>query len=65
MTKELLQQKMKEVKDKMQNDFIDDLFDRVQNLCEKAIKKDYEPTEHERIIFNQIRIIITNMQDWF
>ena len=31
----------------------------------KANSKDYKPTNHERFIFNEIKIIIDNMSKWF
>ena len=61
MTREELQKKMKETQDKMQNDFIDKLYDEIEYLLEKFNRKDYEPTEHEREVFNKIHIIINNI----
>lgn len=60
-----LQSEMKKTSDKMQNDFIDKLKNDIDWLCEKSNKRDYEPTEHERNIFNQIVTIINNMRKWF
>ena len=43
----------------------DKVYDEISYLCEKAISKDYEPTNHERFIFNEIKNIIDNMSKWF
>lgn len=65
MDLQALQAEMKKTSDKMQNDFIDKLKNDVEWFCEKANKKDYQPTEHERIMFNEISNIIDNMKKWF
>lgn len=65
MTIEELKKRMKETTDKMQNDFIDKIYDEIEHLNEKANRKDYEPTEHEREVFGKIATIITNMMKWF
>ena len=51
--------------EKIQNEFIDSIADRVEFLLEKANRKGYEPTDHEREQFRKIATIITNMQSWF
>lgn len=56
--------RQKELKDKMQNEFIDKLLDDVEFFLEKANRKDYELTEHEKIVFNKIYTIINNMNKW-
>ena len=60
-----MQLELKRVNDKTQNDFINKLKNDIDWLCEKANQKGYEPTEHERVIFNEISIIIDNMKKWF
>ena len=55
----------KELNDKIQNEFIDGLVDKVEILLERANKKGYEPTEHERECFSRIYKIIVNMNQWF
>lgn len=65
MTIKELQRQMKETKDKMQNEFIDKIYDSIEHLSNKANKKDYEPTQHEREVFNKINTIISNMMKWF
>lgn len=65
MTKEELQQAIRKNQETMQDQFIDKIYDEISYLCEKANSKNYEPTEHERIIFNEIKTIIDNMSKWF
>lgn len=52
-------------KDKLQNEFIDRVFDMVEHLCEKTNKKDYVATDYEREVFKKIYTIIINMNNWF
>ena len=56
---------LKELKEKSQNEFIDKLKNDVEWLCEKANKKEYQATEHEKQVFNSIRTIINDMNNWF
>lgn len=56
---------MRKLKDKRQNDFIDKLNGDIDWLIEKAMKKEYQPTEYERTIFNNIRQKLENMNKWF
>lgn len=65
MTKEELKQAIRKNQETMQDQFIDKIFNDISYLCEKANSKTYEPTNHERIIFNEIKIIIHNMSKWF
>jgi len=62
--KEILDE-LKKIREEIQNDFIDNLLSNVKWLQEKAIVKSYEPTQHERDVFNEIRQIINNMNNWF
>lgn len=64
-TVEEMQKAINEIKEKQQNEFIDKLGEMVDLLCEKANKKDYEPTQYEKEIFNHIYIVISNMNSWF
>ena len=65
MTKEELQQAIRKNQEKMQDDYIDKVYDEISYLCEKANLKSYEPTTHERFIFNKIKNIIDDMSKWF
>lgn len=65
LSKDDLLNEMRALKDKQQNDFIDKLNGDIDWLIEKAMKKDYQPTEYERIIFNSIRQKLENMNMWF
>lgn len=65
MTKEELQKRMKEHQEQMQNEFIDKLLEQVEWLNEKANRKDYETTAHEKVVLNKICSIINNMKTWF
>ncbi len=65
MTKEELQQAIRRNQEKMQDDYIDKIYDEISYLCEKANSKSYETTTHERIIFNEIKNIIDDMSKWF
>ena len=47
-TKEQLEQQMKELKEKMQNEAIDKVYDLVEHLHEKAIRSDYTLTLYEQ-----------------
>ena len=46
MTKEELKQAIRRNQEKMQDDYIDKVYDEISYLCEKANSKDYEPTNH-------------------
>ena len=65
MTKEELQQAIRKNQEIIQNQFINKILDDVQFLCEKANRKDYEPTEYERTKLYEIYIIVNNMMKWF
>lgn len=65
MTLEEMKKLQRELQEQQQNDFINKLLDAVKNLCEKANKKDYEPTDYERRAFCEIYNIINNMCKWF
>lgn len=65
MTKEEIQEMMRKIKENDQDKFIDKLLDQVSNLCEKANRKSYEPTTHEREAFSQIVAIVDDMKGWF
>ena len=64
-TLEEMQKAMKEIKEKQQNEFIDKIVEMVDLLCEKANRKDYEPTQYEKEMLNHIYVVITNMNNWF
>ena len=65
MTIEEMMAKMKELNAKQQEQYISKLADMVDVLCDKANKRDYEPTNKEREIFEHIRKVINNMANWF
>lgn len=65
LSKADLLNEMRVLKEKQQNDFIDKLNSDIDWLIEKAMKKDYQATEYERIIFNNIRQKLENMNKWF
>lgn len=65
MTKEEIMKRLRESQEQIQNEFIDKILDSVELLLEKANRRDYEPTEHERQQFGKIYTIITNMNNWF
>lgn len=63
--KEKLEKEIQEHKQKMQLDFTTDLLDRIEHYNNKALKKDYEPSNEERIQFNIMVNIFNNMKEWF
>lgn len=65
MTKEEVVKRLRESQEQIQNEFIDKILDSVEFLLEKANRRDYEPTDHEREQFGKIYTIITNMNNWF
>lgn len=65
MTKEEVLKRLRENQEQIQNEFIDKILDSVEFLLEKANRRDYEPTDHEREQFAKIYTIITNMNNWF
>lgn len=65
MTLEELQKMASAEKQKQQNEFIDKILTDVEWLCEKANKRDYQPTKHEQETFKKIYSIIINMDKWF
>ena len=65
MTQEQALAQIKELKQKGQDKFIDELLSKVEFLNEVANKKDYEPTDHERLQFGKIVTIVNNMNNWF
>lgn len=64
-TLEEMQAHLKELNAKGQDQFIDKIYDEIDLLCEKANRKDYEPTDHEREVFGKIVVIVSNMNKWF
>ena len=65
MTKEELQQAIRRNQEKMQDDYINKIYDELLYLCEKANLKTYEPTAHEKITLGKIQTIINDMCKWF
>ncbi len=60
-----LEQQIKANKEKQQNDVIDRLEENINWLLEKANRRVYEPTQHEKEVFDRIATIIDNMKNWF
>lgn len=60
-----MENKLKELKDKQQEDFMEKLLKDVEWLSEKANAKSYNPTAKEKQDFNKISVIIKNMTEWF
>ena len=69
MKKELTLEEMKAQlranSEKAQNEFIDKIYNDLLWLSEKAIKKDYEPTDHERQRLANIKTLVNGMNEWF
>ena len=55
LTKEQLAQVMKEHKQKMQLNFVNDLLDRMEHLADKTMKNDYQPSYEEVKKISQIK----------
>lgn len=55
LTKEQLEQELKEHKQKMQLMLVDDILDKMQHLADKTIKADYEPSFEETQKILQIK----------
>ena len=53
------------IEEKTQEEFMHNLRDSVENLCEKANHKSYNPTIKEKEDFRVIVTIIKNMENWF
>ena len=64
-TKEELLAEMKRIREVEQDKFIDKIANDIEFLNEKANRKDYEPTLHEKQQFERIHTIVTNMAKWF
>lgn len=64
-TKEEILAEMKRIREVEQDKFIDKIVNDVEFLNEKANRKDYEPTLHEKQQFERIHTIVTNMAKWF
>lgn len=65
MNENEIKAKLKEIEEQNQNNFIDKLLNNVEYLLEKANRKEYQPTQHEREQFSKILTIINNMNNWF
>lgn len=56
-------EKMKELKQQQQNNFIDNLADMISNLNEKTNKQDYTPTDYEKIQLSRIVAMINSINE--
>lgn len=65
MTLEEMQKEINRIKEENQNNYIDKLYEMVENLCVKANEKSYTPTNYEREVFNKIRTLLNDMNNWF
>jgi len=65
MTREELQKELRAKEEEIQDSFIDKLDVEINWLIHKNMKKDYKPTNYERIVFNRIRVKLENMSKWF
>lgn len=55
LTKEQLEQKLKEHKQKVQLVLVNDILDKMEHLADKTIKDDYEPSYEETQKILQIK----------
>ena len=55
LTKEQLEQELKEHKQKVQLVLVNDILDKMQHLADKTIKADYEPSHEEAQKILQIK----------
>lgn len=65
MTLEEMLKLSNQLREEQQEEFMKKLVEMVENLAEKANKKDYHPTNNEREMFRQIYTIINDMNNWF
>lgn len=65
MTLEEMLKLSNQLREEQQEEFMKKLVEMVENLVEKANKKDYDPTNNEREMFRQIYTIINDMNNWF
>lgn len=59
---EELKKALRETEEKIQNEFIDSLYDKVQFLLERAEKPSYQPTAHEMETVAKIAEIINSIK---
>lgn len=64
-TFEEMQQELKRLRQKQQDEFIDKLEQQIDWMIEKANDSSYQATDHERVVFNRIRQKLENMNKWF
>ena len=64
ITKEQLEKEMRELREKIQLDFILDLKDRVEHYAQKTIKTSYIPSERERREFYEIYKMINGIMEY-
>lgn len=57
-----LRKSLRKTQEKIQNDFINRIYDDVQFLGEKADRESYEPTAHERETVAKIAEIINSIK---
>lgn len=62
---EQLKKQQRELQEKQQNEFANKILTDIEWWCEKANKKDYEPTLEERDCLNKVITIVNNMNNWF
>lgn len=65
MTEQDIRAELRALAEERQDAFIDGLLEKVRLLAEKAVRKDYDPTVHEKQAFAEIVGIVDDMKGWF
>lgn len=55
---------LRKLEEKRQEEFINKLFDMVENYAEKTNKSAYKPTDKERAVFGRIVNIVNNINKY-
>lgn len=63
MTLEEMQQQLKQLQE-VQESYVEDLLQKVQNYAEKTNKREYVATDKEKELFRQILIIVNNINNY-
>ena len=65
LTKEELAKEILKTKQEHQLKVMEDLYDRVEHLAEKAIKTSYVPSVEEKLLFDKLVHLINGIAKWF
>lgn len=65
MQEEEIRKQLRMIEEENQNKFIAKIYDDIQHLAEKSIRKTYVVTDYERYMFNNIVMFVNNMKEWF